>query len=403
MIWETCMLAQREIRRNVLRSCLTILGIVIGVGAVITMVTLGGGATAKVTSDITKLGSNMLQIRPGQGFRGPGGARSNEKPFDVADALAIEHQVPGLSAVAPTAGQSSQAISGNANWSTTVTGSTSAYLKIKDWEITSGRAFTDGEIRSGKAVCLLGATVKRELFGGADPLSATIRLGRISFKVIGLLAEKGQSSFGSDQDDIVLIPLRTLQRRLAGNTDVTNILVSAQNGVSTEKVQADIERLLRQRRGIAAGKEDDFNVRDMKEIVATLTGTTRVLTGLLAAVAAVSLLVGGIGIMNIMLVSVTERTREIGTRLAIGALERDVLLQFLVEAVVLSAFGGLAGIVLGLGAAMVGARAMGIPFIFNAGIVMAAFLFSGAVGVVFGYFPARKAARLNPIEALRAE
>ena len=238
---------------------------------------------------------------------------------------------------------------------------------------------------------------------GRTPLGATIRLGRISFKVIGLLAEKGQSSFGSDQDDIVLIPLRTLQRRLAGNTDVTNILVSAQNGVSTEKVQADIERLMRQRRGITAGKEDDFNVRDMKEIVATLTGTTRVLTGLLAAVAAVSLLVGGIGIMNIMLVSVTERTREIGTRLAIGALERDVLLQFLVEAVVLSAFGGLAGIVLGLGAAMIGARAMGIPFIFNAGIVVAAFLFSGAVGVVFGYFPARKAARLNPIEALRAE
>ena len=403
MLWETCMLAQREIRRNVLRSCLTILGIVIGVGAVITMVTLGSGATAKVTSDIAKLGSNMLQIRPGQGFRGPGGVRSDEKPFDAADAAAVEHQVSGLAAVAPTASQSRQAISGNVNWSTTVTGSTSAYLEIRDWEIPSGRPFTPGEVRSGRAVCLLGATVKRELFGGADPLGATIRLGRISFRVIGLLGEKGQSSFGMDQDDIVLIPLRTFQRRIAGNTDVTGILVSARDGVPTEAVQADIERLMRQRRGIAPGKEDDFNVRDMKEIVATLTGTTRVLTGLLAAVAAVSLLVGGIGIMNIMLVSVTERTREIGTRLAIGALERDVLLQFLVEAVVLSGFGGLAGIALGLTAAMIGARAMGIPFVFNAGIVGGAFLFSGAVGVVFGYFPARKAARMNPIEALRAE
>ena len=403
MLWETCILAQREIRRNVLRSALTILGIVIGVGAVITMVTLGDGATAKVAGDIGKLGSNMLQIRPGQGFRGPGGARSDARPFEAADAAAVARQIPGLSAVAPTASQTVQAIYGNANWSTSVTGSTSAYLEVRDWSIAVGRNFTGGEIRSGKAVCLLGATVKEALFGRAKAVGATIRLGRISFKVIGLLAEKGQSSFGMDQDDIVLIPLRTLHRRLAGNTDVTAIMLSAKSGVSTEAVQANIERLMRQRRGISPGKEDDFTVRDMKEIIATLTGTTRVLTGLLAAVAAVSLLVGGIGIMNIMLVSVTERTREIGTRLAIGALERDVLLQFLVEAVVLSAFGGLTGIVLGLGAAMAGARILGIPFVFNAGIVGAAFFFSGAVGVVFGYFPARKAARLNPIEALRAE
>jgi putative ABC transport system permease protein len=251
-----------------------------------------------------------------------------------------------------------------------VTGTTSGYFAVRDWQVVSGRAFTPGEIRSGKAVCLLGATVAEALFGAGDPVGATIRLGRISFEVVGLLAEKGQSSFGTDQDDLVLIPLRTFHRRLAGDTDVTAILVSARSGGATAAVQADIERLMRQRRSIAYGKEDDFNVRDMKEIVDTLTGTTRVLTGLLAAVAAVSLVVGGIGIMNIMLVSVTERTREIGTRLAIGALERDVLLQFMVEALVLSTFGGLAGILLGLSAAMAGARLMGIPFVFNAGIFL---------------------------------
>ena len=402
MLWETCLLAQREIRRNVLRSALTILGIVIGVAAVITMVTLGGGATKMVASDIGKLGSNLLTIRPGQD-RGPGGARGASRRFELADAEAIARQINGIAAVAPTADAMAQAIYRNSNWSTRLTGSTNDYLLARDWTVAAGRSFSPGEISAGRSVCLLGATVKKELFGGEDPLGATIRLGRIAFQVIGVLAAKGESGFGRDQDDMVLMPLRTLQRRFAGNKEVADIMVSAQDGVSTETVQADIEGLLRQRRGIAAGKENDFHVRDMKEIVETLTGTTRVLTALLAAVAAVSLLVGGIGIMNIMLVSVTERTREIGTRLAIGALEREVMLQFLVESVVLSAFGGLLGIVLGLAAAMIGARIMGIPFVLNPGIVVAAFFFSGAVGVVFGYFPAKKAARLDPIEALRAE
>ena len=403
MLWETILLAQREIRRNVMRSSLTILGIVIGVAAVITMVTLGQGATAKVTSDIAKLGSNMLQVRPGQGFHGPGGARTSSDPFDVADASAIFRDISGLRAVAPTTGTSTQAIYGNQNWSTSITGTTSAFLDVRDWDLASGRRFTEGELRAGKAVCILGSTVQKELFGREDPLGATIRLGKISFKVIGLLASKGQSSFGRDQDDFVLVPLRAFQRRIAGNTDVTAIFVSAQDHVDTEKIKTDIERLMRQRRHIAADKEDDFNVRDMQEIVDTLTGTTRVLTALLGAVAAVSLLVGGIGIMNIMLVSVTERTREIGTRLAIGALEREVLMQFLVEAVVLSSFGGLCGIILGLSAAALGANGLGVPFVFKPGIVTIAFVFSAAVGVVFGYFPARKAAHLDPIEALRHE
>ena len=403
MLWETILLALRSIRRNVMRSSLTILGIVIGVAAVITMVTLGKGATAKVTSDISKLGSNLLQVRPGQGFRGPGGTRSTATMLEATDAEAIEREISGLAAVAPAASRGTQAIYGNQNWSTSVTGTTSAFLKVRDWPLGSGSPFTDGDMRSGRAVCILGATVRDKLFGKQDPLGATIRLGKISFKVAGVLTSKGQSTFGTDQDDFVIIPLRAFQRRYAGNTDVSVIYISARDGVSTEKVQQDIERLMRERRRITAGKEDDFNVRDMHEIVSTLTGTTRVLTALLGAVAAVSLLVGGIGIMNIMLVSVTERTREIGTRLAIGALEREVLMQFLVEAVVLSSFGGLCGIIFGLGAAAIGARALGIPFVFNSGIVLLAFVFSAAVGVLFGYAPARKAARLDPIEALRYE
>jgi putative ABC transport system permease protein len=403
MLWETIILALREIRRNVLRSSLTILGIVIGVAAVITMVTIGGGATAQVKADIESLGSNLLHLRPGQGHRGPGGTRSSSDMFEVEDAEAITREISGLEAVAPIASQSLQAIYGNENRSTTVMGGTNSYLQVRDWPLESGRQFTDGEIKAGKSVCILGATVRTELFGGQDPLWTAIRLGKLSFQVVGVLESKGQSSFGTDQDDFVLIPLRTLHRRLAGNTDVSSIYVSAQDGVSTEKVKKDIERLMRQRRRISTSKDDDFYVRDMQEIVSTLTGTTRILTALLSAVAAVSLLVGGIGIMNIMLVSVTERTREIGIRLAIGALERDVLMQFLIEAVVLSSFGGVLGILLGLVAAAAGARILDVPFVLNPGIVVIAFLFSAAVGVIFGYFPARQAARLDPIDALRHE
>ncbi|MDY6950212.1 MAG: ABC transporter permease [Thermodesulfobacteriota bacterium] len=403
MLWETILLASREIRRNVMRSSLTILGIVIGVSAVITMVTLGRGATAQVTTEISSLGSNLLHARPGQRGRGPGGTRSTADMFDVDDAEAIVREISGLAAVAPIASQATQAIYGNENWSTAVTGSTNAYLQVRDWDLENGRQFSGGELRAGKAVCILGTTVRDVLFGGQDPLGATIRLEKLSCQVIGVFESKGQSSFGADQDDFVLIPLRTLQRRIAGNTDVSGIYVSAQDGVSTEKVEKDIEDLMRERRHISIGEDDDFHVNDMQELVSTMTGTTRVLTGLLGAVAAVSLLVGGIGIMNIMLVSVTERTREIGIRLAIGALERDVLMQFLVEAVVLSSFGGLVGIVLGLAAAGVGAHFLGVPFVLNPGIVVIAFAFSAAVGVLFGYFPARQAGRLDPIEALRHE
>jgi len=403
MFLETILIAMREIRRNVMRSSLTILGIVIGVAAVITMVTVGDGATRQVAFEISSLGSNLLDIRPGQSFRGPGGTRSGAPMFKIADAEAIEREVAGLAGVAPMTGKSVQAIYGNENWATNITGSTNSFLQVRNWVLSGGRQFTDGELRAGAAVCIIGATIRKQLFGEQDPVGHVIRLEKISCQVIGELKSKGQSGFGTDQDDFVLMPLRTVQRRIMGKNDISSISVSAQDGVSTEKVKEDIERLLRERRHLGKKEEDDFNVRDMQEIVKTLTGTTRLLTALLGAVAAVSLLVGGIGIMNIMLVSVTERTREIGIRLAIGAMEKQVLLQFLIEAVVLSCFGGIIGIILGIAAAAAGASALKVPLIFNIGIIVIAFVFSAAVGVVFGFFPARKAALLDPIEALRHE
>jgi putative ABC transport system permease protein len=404
MVATMVRLALVAIRRNVLRSSLTVLGIVIGVAAVITMVTIGAGATAKVTADLSRLGTNLLMIRTGQGF-GPGGSRAEAPPFEDDDVKAIVREIGGVSAVAPTASRPAQAIAGSANWSTTVTGTTAAFLPVRAYGLEAGRAFTESEQRAGNAVCLIGATVRRELFGAGPPeevVGERVRLGKLSCRVIGALTAKGESTFGQDQDDLVLVPLRWFQRRMAGTPDIQAIFVSARPEVSTAKVQTDLERLLRERRRSADGT-DDFSIRDMQEIASAVTGTTRVMTALLAAVAAVSLLVGGIGIMNIMLVSVTERTREIGIRLAIGALEREVLTQFLVEAVVLSSVGGVVGIVIGLAAAVAGTRALGVPFVLQPGIVVLAFSFSAAVGVVFGFFPARQAARLDPIEALRHE
>jgi putative ABC transport system permease protein len=401
MIWNALLLAMREIRRNALRSFLTILGIVIGVAAVIIMVTIGGGATVQVTEQIASLGSNLLIISPGQ--RMGMGQRSAAAAFSIADAQAIERESSSIAAVAPTASSAATVVFGNENWNTRITGSTNDYFLAGNWTLESGRIFTEGELRAGKAVCILGETVRRELFGGQDPLGQKVRLAKMSCEVIGLLRTKGQSTMGSDQDDLVVLPLRTFQRRIAGNQDIGVIMVSVRDGVSTSKVEGDITRLLRERRHISALEEDNFSVTDMKEIARMLSGTTQVLTMLLGAVAAVSLLVGGIGIMNIMLVSVTERTREIGIRLAIGALEREVLTQFLVEAVALSTLGGVIGIILAVVGSLALAQLMSVPFVLDPRIIVVAFLFSAAVGVVFGYFPARKAARLDPIDALRHE
>jgi putative ABC transport system permease protein len=401
MLWNTILLSLRAIKRNILRSFLTTLGIVIGVAAVIVMVTIGGGATVQVTQQISSLGSNLLMVTPGKRM-GPGQS-STSPPFKVEDAEAIGRNIPSAAAVAPVVSKSITAIYGNENWSTTVTGTDNQYFKMGNRIIKSGRTFSESEIRAGASSCVIGETVRKKLFGAQDPLGAKIRLQKLSCEVIGLLEVKGQSSMGQDQDDLVVIPLRAFQRRIAGNQDIALIGVSVREGVATEKVKEDVERLMRERRHIAANKADDFNVMDMKEIANMLAGTTKVLTALLGAVAAVSLLVGGIGIMNIMLVSVTERTREIGIRLAIGALEREVLMQFLVEAVVLSSLGGIIGIVLAISGSVWLAGVLRVPFVFNAGIVVIALLFSVTVGLVFGYFPALKAARMDPIEALRYE
>lgn len=401
MLWNTVILAVREMKRNVMRSFLTILGIVIGVGAVITMVTIGGGATLQVKQQISSMGSNLLMVSPGKRL-GPGLSSGNIL-FKQADAEAIAKNMSFVAAVAPVSSQSISAIFGNENWSTQVTGSDNQYIKVTNRSIRSGRQFTESELRSGAAVCIIGETVRKKLFGGQDPLGERIRLQKLSCEIIGLLEEKGQNTMGMDQDDLVIVPLNAYQRRISGNQDVSLIQVSVRDGTATEKVQQDIERLLRERRHLAPSDDNNFHVMDTKEIAKTLTSTTQLLTVLLSAVAAVSLLVGGIGIMNIMLVSVTERTREIGIRLAIGALEHEVLMQFLIEAIVLSSFGGIIGIILSLSASLWLTAILRVPFVFNAGIVIVAFLFSAAVGVIFGYFPALKAARLDPIEALRHE
>jgi putative ABC transport system permease protein len=401
MLFEAIKLASQAIRRNALRSFLTVLGIVIGVAAVIAMVTIGNGTTAKVTAEVSRLGSNLLFVRPGQ--FGPGRASTDAKAFNVRDLEALRTQLKGVRAIAPVAQKSFTVIYGGENRVTVVSGTDLDYFITQDWMLAAGRQFLEGEIRGGRAVCILGQTVREKLFAHTEAVGQNIRVKNVSCEVIGLLEARGQSSMGTDQDDVVLLPLRAFHRRLAGNTDIGTIAISAQDGVDTSKVQADVERLLRERRNIARGQEDDFSVRDMRQLAQTVAGTTMMLTGLLGAVAAVSLLVGGIGIMNIMLVSVTERTREIGIRLAIGALESQVLMQFLVEAVVLSLFGGLLGILLGLGLAWLATGGLQVPFMVDPMIVLVAFGFSALVGVVFGYFPARRAARLDPIEALRHE
>lgn len=403
MLWEAVKLATLTIRRNALRSFLTMLGIVIGVGAVIAMVTIGNGTTAQVEADVAKLGTNLLTVRAGQVRHGPGGVRTAANPFTVKDTEAIESQITGIRAIAPTSTRNTTAIYGSANWKTPLTGTDNQYFLARQWVIEAGHNFSERDIKAGKSVCIIGATVREQLFAAADPLGAKIRLKKVSCQVVGVLKAKGQGSFGGDQDDTIIVPLRMFQRRISGNRDISRIYIAVQEGIATAKIKQDVEALLRERRHIQPGKDDNFFVFDTAEMASTLAGITNVLTGLLGAVAAVSLLVGGIGIMNIMLVSVTERTREIGIRLAIGALESQVMAQFLVEAIALSLLGGVVGIGFGLGLAALAVSFLNVPFIFDPGIVAIAFVFSAAIGVIFGYFPALRAARLNPIEALRHE
>ena len=402
MLLNALLLALRAIRRNLMRSFLTVLGIVIGVAAVITMVTLGNGATRMVSDQISSLGSNLLILRPGQNL-GPGRDSAGAPAFKLADVEAIENQVPALKAVAPVVGSKVTLVSGAQNWQSTVNGTSNAYFTAGNWKIDAGRQFEDDEEAAGKAVCVIGATVKKQLFGSTSPLGGEIRVKNFSCQIIGTLSAKGQGAMGQDQDDVVLMPIRTAQRRLTGTTDVSTLMLSMRDGVNATTTMEQIRLLMRERRKLAENADDNFSIMDTKQIAETLSGTIRTMTGLLGAVAAVSLLVGGIGIMNIMLVSVTERTREIGIRLAIGALEHEVLLQFLIEAVVLSALGGLVGIILAFFACLGLSTLMSMPFLFNPSINLIALAFSAAIGVIFGYMPARRAARLDPIVALRFE
>jgi putative ABC transport system permease protein len=385
------------------------LGIVIGVGAVIVMIAVGAGAQARVEEQIRALGSNLLLVMPGSttagGVRMGFGSGSTLTEDDV---LAINREVPEALA-APALRGSAQLIYGNTNWSTQVFGVTPEYLDVRQWPLVSGRSFEPGEMAGAAKVALIGATVAKQLFGSTDPLDQSIRIKRVPFTVIGVLDTKGQSLMGTDQDDLVLVPIKTARSRVLGtasaarNRTVGTIWVKAADGVDTKTVEGQVRSLLRQRHRVQAGADDDFSLRNLQEVMAAQEASSRVLALLLAAVASVSLLVGGIGIMNIMLVSVTERTREIGLRMAVGARTRDILGQFLVEAVTLSLIGGLIGVALGVGGALAIAQLAGWRIVISPEAVVLAVAFAFVIGVFFGFYPARKAARLNPVEALRFE
>ncbi|MDV3458978.1 ABC transporter permease [Sphingomonas sp. HF-S4] len=401
MFGTTFILAIRSIFRHKLRSFLTTLGIIIGVAAVVAMVTLGNATTKAAQQQVASLGTNILQVRPGQGFgRGGGGPRPPD--FEEGDVEAIARQVAGVTAVAPQAQSTATVIYQGANWSTTINGTTDDFFKVQPWPLASGRTFTRLEEQAGKGVCIIGNTIRTNLFRGGEAVGERIRVNGISCDVIGTLSTRGQGGFG-DQDDTIIMPIKQVQRRFTGNRDIRLMLVGTDPAYDGAQVQESLKQVLRERRRITGGKDDDFNIFDTAQISATLTGITTLLTQIVTAVAGISLVVGGIGIMNIMLVSVTERTREIGIRLAIGAVASEVLMQFLMEAVVLSCLGGLVGLLVAQGVVLGLAPLMKVEFMFEPQINFVAFAISALIGVVFGYFPARRAASLNPIDALRHE
>lgn len=401
MFWNAFIIALREIRRNLTRAFLTVLGVVIGVAAVVTMVTLGKGATEMVKAQISNLGSNLLVLRPGQGW-GPQSAPL----FSMTDVEIIRSEIPGVKSAAPMSFTSVQAISVEDARQTDVQGTTPEYFPIANWTIANGRIFTDDEVVEGATVAVIGETIRKELFGNREGIGEKIRLLNTAVEVIGVTAVKGQGGWGDDLDDNIIIPITTLQRRLNGQLSKQNInqvMISCEDNYPSVAVVADINSLMRERRNLTRTEQNNFSAVDTRQIADAVSSSTQVMTSLLGAVAGVSLLVGGIGIMNIMLVSVTERTREIGIRMAIGARAREVLLQFLVEAVTLSCVGGLCGIALAYGLCVSLAKIVGAPFVFDPKINGIAFMFSAAIGILFGFMPARRAAALDPIEALRHE
>jgi putative ABC transport system permease protein len=397
-------MAAGSIRKNKMRTLLTMLGIVIGVGAVIIMVAVGNGAQSQIEGQIRNLGTNLIVITPGSSTAG--GASQGAQTFNrltVADAVKIQNESTMLSGVSPVVVTRAQVITNTGNWRTEVDGVSPDYATIRDWNVSSGAFFTREDVSASRKVALLGNTIVQNLFPNSDPVGAEIRIGDVPFTVVGVLAPKGQTSSGQDQDDVVLMPYTTAQDRLSGRTFVTQILASAQSSNDMAAAEDEIRGIMRDSHGLLNGGADDFTVRDQTAIAQAATSTTSVMTGLLAAIASISLVVGGIGIMNIMLVSVTERTREIGVRMAVGARGSDVLTQFLVESVVMSVLGGLIGLGAGFAGSVILGRVMGWSTSTPLIAVLAAGGFSAAVGVFFGYYPARKAAALDPFQALRYE
>ncbi len=406
-MFETLRTAVRSLLSNKIRSALTMLGIIIGVGAVITMVAIGAGASKNIAQYISGVGSNILIVMPGASSAG--GVRQqigSSSTLTVEDADALKREAFDLRGVAPEVYSRAQIIYGNLNWSTTVTGSTSDIFDIREWTVAAGRFFLDGENKSGAKVAVIGDTLARNLFGGEDPVGKTVRIRNVPVEVIGVLAPKGQTPWGQDQDDTVFVPFRTAQNRLFRRgiaNSVQRITVAAVDNASVEAAEREVKSILRQRHRIGDGREDDFDVRNMAQMLDAARQSSRVMSLLLGAVASVSLLVGGIGIMNIMLVSVTERTREIGIRMAIGARSSKIRTQFLMEALLLSIAGGIIGILLGILASHTVTGALGWATEVSSGSVVLAFGFSVFVGIFFGFYPAWKASLLNPIEALRYE
>ena len=402
MLGNAFLLAFRQILRNPMRSLLTVLGIVIGVASVITMVTVGNGATVAVREQIESFGSNQLMLRRGQRL-GPGGA-AGAPSFKIEDINALEDQIAGVISAAPQINRSTIVVANGRNWTTSVVGSSVDYFATENRSLAEGRYFEEAEEISGAAVCVIGRTIRRELLGGGAPvLGGMLRINAFSCRIIGLLDEKGTAAMGNDQDDLVVLPFNTAARRLVGNNRVNNILINIDTNSDREHLKNAIKDLMRERRSLSEGDDDNFVILDTAEVAERVASTTQIMTALLGAVAAVSLLVGGIGIMNIMLVSVTERTREIGVRLAIGATAREVLLQFLIEAVVLGCMGGLLGMLIAIGASWGFTHFMGVPYEFDPVINFVSFVFAALTGIIFGFFPARRAASLDPIEAVRHE
>jgi len=406
-LWQSLLIAIRALRVNKMRALLTMLGIIIGIAAVIAMVAIGAGASKMISDQIASIGSNLLLVLPGSTTSGGLRTGSGGTPtLTYDDAKTVKAECPSVAEVAPTIRGSAQVVYGNQNWSTIVMGITPDMLTVRDWSLASGRNISMADVDGATKNCLIGQTVAVTLFGDADPVGKIVRIKKIPFTVIGILEHKGQSPQGTDQDDVIFIPLRTAQRKVFGSQfpdTIGAMMIQARDAEVLKKAEEEVTALLDQRHRIGPARERDFTVRNLSEILAVSEQSSKVMSLLLGSVASISLLVGGIGIMNIMLVSVTERTREIGIRMAIGAKRRDILLQFLTEAVLLTTCGGIIGMGLGVGGAMAVSKLMKWPTLISSEAILVAFLFSAGVGVFFGFYPARKAAALNPIEALRYE